>query len=91
MLEGRAVGDFQLRSGISTKGKPYQLVVGKVVSGQTFVNITQSVPQGEQPILPADGEEVRACVVPNFKDDGLLNLDVHILRPDVAALVTAKK
>lgn len=86
---GRAVGDFTLKSGVTTKGKPYQLVIGRMVSGSTFVNLTESVPAGQTPILPLDGEEVRACVVPSYKNDGLLALDCVLLRPEIAS--SAKK
>jgi hypothetical protein len=87
---GRAVGDFTLRTGVSAKGKAFQIVSGRMVSGSTFVNITEMVQQGQMPFLPSDGEEVRACVIPNYKDDGLLSLDAQIIRPDVASGVAKK-
>jgi len=86
---GRAVGDFTLRSGISAKGKAWQVVQGRMISGSTFCNVAEMVPQGQVPFLPADGDEVRACVIPNYKDDGLISLDVMLLRPDLATV--AKK
>jgi len=79
---GRAVGDFELKSGTSKTGKPYSLVIGKMISGTSFVNVTESVPQGQNPFLPSDGDEVRACIVPSYKDDGLISLNVMLLRPD---------
>jgi hypothetical protein len=84
IVEGKAVGDFQLKTGVTAKGRPYQLVVGKVLSGATFVNVTSSLEPGESPILPSDGDEIRAFVVPNFKANGVLNLDVKMGRPVIA-------
>jgi len=83
-VEGKAVGDFTLKSGVTAKGRPYQLVIGKVLSGATFVNLTHALEPGESPILPVDGEDIRAFVVPNFKANGVLNLDCKMSRPVIA-------
>jgi len=80
---GRAVGDFVLKAGTTAKGKPYQLVVGKMISGSTFVNVTESVPQGQIPYLPQNDDQVHAVVVPSYKDQGLLNLNVQLLRAPI--------
>lgn len=81
---GRAVGDFQLRSGVSAKnGRPYQFVEGQVVAGTTFVKISETVEVGSAPYLPKDGDEVRASVVPDFKSNGILSVSAKVIRPDV--------
>jgi len=58
-----------------------------MISGSTFCNLAEMVPAGQTPFLPQDGDEVRACVIPNYKDDGLISLDVQLLRPEVVAAV----
>ena len=83
-LIGKAVGDFEVIGGVSAKGRAYQMVKGKVLAGDTFVNVTQSVPQGEHPVLFRSGDEVQAQVVPGFKSNGLLQLDVKLERPEVS-------
>lgn len=85
---GRAVGDFNLKSGISAKGRPFQFVEGQVLAGTTFVKVNESVELGQNPYIPRDGEEVRACIIPDFKSNGVLSVSVKIGRPD--ALVAAK-
>lgn len=82
---GRAVGDFQLRSGVSAKnGRPFQFVEGQVLAGTTFVKVTESVDVGTAPYLPKDGDEVRANIVPDFKSNGVLAVSAKVARPDVA-------
>ncbi|MFT3869863.1 MAG: hypothetical protein QM715_15545 [Nibricoccus sp.] len=85
-LIGKAVGDFEMIGGVSAKGRAYQMVRGKVLAGETFVNLTQSVDQakGEMPLLFRSGEDVVAQVVPGFKANGLLSLDVKLERPEVS-------
>jgi hypothetical protein len=84
---GRAVGDFSLRAGVSAKnGRPFQFVEGKILAGTTFVKINESVDVGVAPYLPRDGEEVRAAVVPNYKANGILAIDVRLNRPDAVTV-----
>lgn len=90
-LVGKAVGDFELVGGMSAKGRSYQFVKGKVLAGDTFVTVTHSVPQGQAPIVPRSGEEVVAHVVPGFKSNGMLTLDVQLQRGEVVGAVGAKK
>jgi len=90
-LIGKAVGDFEIIGGMSGKGRPYQFVKGKVLAGDTFVTVTHSVAVGQQPILPKSGEDVVALVVPGFKANGLLALDVQLQRPEVVGAVGLKK
>lgn len=77
-VNGIAVGDFEIRSGVSKGGKAYQLVSGKVLAGTTFVTVTQSIPAGQAPYAPKDREPVLAEVVPGFKANNVLALDVRL-------------
>lgn len=82
-LIGKAVGDFELVSGRSAKGTPYSFVKGQVLAGRKFVNVNQSLQGNEAPLLFRDGDDVLAEVVPNFKANGVLSLDVKLERPEV--------
>jgi hypothetical protein len=93
-LIGQAVGNFELKNLTTSKGKPMQLVQGKVLAGTEFVTVTQMVEQGkEMPYIYSNGEPVRAQIVPNWKANGVLAVDVILTRPQVATNPTegAKK
>ncbi len=85
-LLGQAVGNFEIKNLTTAKGKPMQLVQGKVLAGTEFVTVTQMVEQGkDMPYLYQNGEPVRAQIVPNWKANGVLAVDVLLTRPIVTA------
>jgi hypothetical protein len=84
VAEGRAVGAFKVKSFTSAKGKPITVLEGKIVSGETFVNVTQFLNAGDIPYLPSHDEKVKVVVVPGFKDDGVIHIEGIIVRPDLA-------
>lgn len=85
-LIGQAVGNFELKNLTTSKGKPMQLVQGKVLAGTEFVTVTQMVEQGkEMPYMYVNGEQVRAQIVPNWKANGVLAVDVILTRPQVVS------
>lgn len=80
---GKAVGDFTVFDGKSAKGRPFSIVKGQVLAGTTFVNVAQNLEGDEKPLLLRDGEDCVARVIPGFKANGILNLDVKLSRPEV--------
>ena len=84
IINGRAVGDFVLRSGVNAKGKAYQTVEGQVLAGTTFCRVTDFLEAGEIPYVPKDGDEVRGFVKPSFKDNNVLVVGAKLHRPQLA-------
>jgi len=80
---GRAIGDFKIKNIKSAKGHPMTFVEGKILAGETFCTVSEKLEDGEGIYCPKHNEEVRAFVVPDYRQNDVFVSSVRFSRPEV--------